>query len=452
MLSPTISTLAERRVGIFGAGAEGRSTWETLARRGAPPPLVFADREPPPATVPDTLRVVTGEAMTAALAEVDLLVRSPGIRLTHPLLAMAAARGIAVTTTSELFIAAMRAAGLPVLAITGSKGKSTTATLAWRLLRAAGRQAVLAGNIGTPCLDVLDQALAAGATGVLELSSYQCSDLATGPTIAVLLSLFPEHMDWHGGADAYFAAKLRLARCQLPGDLTLYSAADPELVSRLPLGPARQQPFQDRRGLHYGDDGWFRDGERRLFSDREVRLRGRHNRINAVAALAATRPLGAEPAHLERVLADFAGLPHRLEPIGEHAGIRWVDDSISTAPQATVAALEAFAGEVDTLIAGGADRGFDFAVLARALAANPVRTVITLPPGGEAVAAAIRAGCPPGKPQVHAAADLAAAVAHAAAVTAPGRICLLSPGSPSYGAFRNFEERGDRFRALVKAL
>jgi UDP-N-acetylmuramoylalanine--D-glutamate ligase len=451
MRSPTISQLAERRVGIFGAGADGRSAWEALARRGAPPPVVFADREPAPGTVPEGLRLVTGEAMVAALSEIDALVRSPGVRLSHPLLAAAARRGLAVTTTAQLFLREARSAGLPVVGITGSKGKSTTATLAWRVLREAGRPAVLAGNIGTPCLDVLDEALAGGAVSVLELSSYQCADLELGPPVAVLLALFPEHMDWHGGAAAYFAAKLRLAERQRPGDLTLYSAADRELVSRLPLGPARHEPFQDERGLHYAG-GWFRDGERRLFPDAAVRLHGRHNRVNAVAALAATRPFGAEPEHLERVLAAFDGLPHRLEPVGTHAGVRWVNDSISTAPEAAVAALEAFAGEVDTLIAGGTDRGFDFAVLARALAASEVRTVITLPPGGAALAAAIHAACPPGRPAVRAAADLRAAVAQGAAVTAAGRICLLSPGSPSYGAFRNFEDRGEQFRSLVEAL
>jgi UDP-N-acetylmuramoylalanine--D-glutamate ligase len=451
MRSPTISQLAERRVGILGAGVEGRSTWEALARLGAPPPVVFTDDEPPPGTVPEGLRSVVGDRMLAALGDVEVLVRSPGVRLAHPLLAAAAGRGIAVTTTTRLFLREVRAAGLPVVGITGSKGKSTTSTLAWLLLREAGRPAVLAGNIGKPCLDVLDEVLARGAASVIELSSYQCADLDLGPTVAVVLSLFPEHMDWHGGAAAYFAAKLQVARSQLPGDLTLYSAADAELVSRVPLGPARHQAFQDRNGLHY-EGGWFQDGEQRLFDDREVRLRGLHNRINAVAALAATRGLGSLPEHLAKVLASFEGLPHRLELVGVRAGIQWVNDSISTAPQATVAALEAFPGEVDSLIAGGSDRGFDFGILARALAGSSVRNVITLPPGGDALAAAIRAGCPPGKPEVHGAADLQAAVARAAAITAPGRICLLSPASPSYGVFRNFEERGERFRALVNAL
>ncbi len=451
MSFPGISKLTERRAGVFGAGAEGRSVWEAIGRWGGRPPVIFLDEPPAPGTVPEDLDRAIGSEMAAALDAIDLLVRSPGIRLGHPLLVEAARRGVEVTTTVNLFLAEVRAAELPVIGITGSKGKSTTSTLTYRTLREAGRPAVLAGNIGTPVLDVLEGVMATGSVSVLELSSYQCSDLVLGPSVAVLLALFPEHMGWHGGVEPYYEAKLRLARTQRPDDLTIYSAADPELVSRLPLGPARHEPFQDPAGLHYAD-GWFRDGERPLFPDTGVLLRGRHNRINAVAALAAARRFGAAPEHLERVLASFEGLPHRLEPLGTRAGVRWVNDSISTAPQAIVAALEAFAGEVDTLIAGGNDRGFDFGVLARALPSTSVRTVICLPPGGPAVEAALRAVCPPGHPEIYAARDLQDAVEHAARVTAPGKIALLSPGSPSYGVYRNFEERGDHFRRLVEGL
>lgn len=451
MLSSAISKLTERRIGIFGAGAEGRSMWDALRRWGAPDPLVFADQPPSPGSVPQGLRTVSGEETIPALAGIDLLVRSPGIKLDHPLLVEAARRGIEVMTTVNLFIGEIRAAGVPVIGITGSKGKSTTSTLTYQTLVAAGTTAFLAGNIGKPVLDVLEEVLEKRAVTVLELSSYQCSDLVLGPDVAVLLGLFPEHMTWHGSAEAYYQAKLRLAQTQRPTDLTIHSAVDPELVSRLPLGPARHEPFQDPEGLHY-DAGWFWEGEEKLFPDTEVVLRGRHNRINAVAALTAARHFGARPEHLAKVLAEFRGLPHRLEPIGEQRGIRWINDSISTAPQAAVAAMEAFQGEVDTVMVGGSDRGFDFGVLARALLGNEVRTVICMPPGGDAAAAAIHAICPPGQPEVYMARDLKDAVEHAAAVTRPGKVCLFSPASPSYGIFRNFEDRGDQFKGFVAGL
>ncbi|HVT17426.1 MAG TPA: UDP-N-acetylmuramoyl-L-alanine--D-glutamate ligase [Thermoanaerobaculia bacterium] len=486
MPSPTISSITDRRVGIFGFGAEGRSVLAVLSRRkrdgaqddsrrkrdraqddraraGPPPspaPLVLLDDPPAPGSVPPGVSWVAGEDLPRALDHIDVLVRSPGIRLSHPVLAAARARGIPVTTSSNLYLAEARAHSLPVVAVTGSKGKSTTATLLHRLLAAAGREAVLGGNIGVPPLDLLDEALRRRAVSVLELSSYQCADLEAGPEVAVFLSLFPEHMNWHGGVAAYYAAKLELARRQGRDDLTLFNAGDAELAGRVPLGPARHEAFQAASGLHFAD-GWFRDGERKLFSDREMRLRGRHNRINAIGALAAARHFGAAPEHLAQVLATFPGLPHRLEDLGCHAGIRWVNDSIATAPQASVAALEAFAGEVDTLIAGGSDRGFDFAVLAEALPASGVRNVILLPPGGEQIRAAIaaitaaaasRSAAPATHLQVIGARDLADAVEQAARLTASGRICLLSPGSPSYGLFRDFQDRGDQFRRLVEGL
>lgn len=475
MSSPTISSITDRRVGIFGFGAEGRSVLAVLRRRegadvqkdrraghDAPPspaPLVLLDDPPAPGSVPPGVSWVAGEDLPRALDHIDVLVRSPGIRLSHPVLAAARARGITVTTSSNLYLAEARAHSLPVVAVTGSKGKSTTATLLHRLLAAAGREAVLGGNIGVPPLDLLDEALRRRAVSVLELSSYQCADLEAGPEVAVFLSLFPEHMNWHGGVAAYYAAKLELARRQGRDDLTLYNAGDTELAGRVPLGPARHEAFQAASGLHFAD-GWFRDGERKLFSDREMRLRGRHNRINALGALAAARHFGAAPEHLAQVLATFPGLPHRLEDLGCHAGIRWVNDSIATAPQASVAALEAFAGEVDTLIAGGSDRGFDFAVLAEALPGSGVHNVILLPPGGEQIRAAIAAigalaantALAAAGPRVLAARDLADAVRQAARLTAPGRICLLSPGSPSYGLFRDFQDRGNQFRRLVEGL
>lgn len=446
-----ISQLIRKRIGVFGAGAEGRSMWEALRRWGGYPPVVLSDQPTPPGAVPAEIRCCSGKEMVQALGQIDLLVRSPGIRLSHSLLAEAARRQIEVTTTTNLFLSELRSAGSPVIGITGSKGKSTTSTLTYQVLREAGRPAVLAGNIGTPCLDVLDEALNRKAVAVLELSSYQCSDLAVGPDVAVLLCLFPEHMNWHGSVAAYYEAKLRLAHAQRPEDLTIYSAADQELVSRLPLGPARHEPFQDPCGLHF-TGGWFYHGTRKLFPDTQVLLRGRHNRINAVAALAATRRFGATPEHLARVLSTFHGLPHRLERVPSQSAIHWINDSISTAPQATVAALEAFAREVDTLIVGGSDRGFDYSVLARALPESTVRTVISLPPGGEGVETAIRAVCPPGKPTLYSAVSLRDAVHLAARTTAPGRICLFSPASPSYGIFRNFEDRGEQFRQLVQSL
>lgn len=183
-----------------------------------------------------------------------------------------------------------------------------------------------------------------------------------------------------------------------------------------------------------------------------MKLRGPHNRANAAAALCASEIFGALPSHLEGVLASFSGLPHRLEDLGIHSGVRWVNDSIATAPEAAVAALDAFGDEVATYIGGGTDRGFDFEPLARALVSRAVPNVILLPPGGPSILAALAARDPQAGARATAVADLGEAVALAARLTPPGSTVLFSPASPSYGVFKNFEERGDVFRGFVRAL
>jgi UDP-N-acetylmuramoylalanine--D-glutamate ligase len=184
-----------------------------------------------------------------------------------------------------------------------------------------------------------------------------------------------------------------------------------------------------------------------------MKLRGRHNRDNAAAALAAAQIFGARASHLEGVLVSFAGLPHRLEDLGLSGGVRWINDSIATAPEAAVAALDAFEDErVETYIGGGTDRGFDFAPLAKALVARAIDNVILLPPGGPSILAALAAVDPEAAARARVVSHLAEAVALAARVTRPGAVALFSPASPSYGVYKNFEERGDAFRKLVSTL
>jgi UDP-N-acetylmuramoylalanine--D-glutamate ligase len=371
----------------------------------------------------------------AALDRLDILVKSPGIAPSHPLLAAAEAARVAVTSATAIFVERARAAGLAVVGVTGSKGKSTTATLIHLTLEAAGIPTVLVGNIGRPALDALESAVSRRPVVVFEMSSYQTHDLTEGPTVAVLTRLFPEHLDWHGSVEAYYASKLRIAATQGPDDATIWNAGDPELARRAPFGPARHIP--------YGDVG---------FDASRMKLPGAHNLANASGALTAASIFGAKATDLETVLAEFEGLPHRLEDLGVHGGVRWINDSIATAPEAAVAALEAFPDDVATYLGGGTDRGFDFSPLARALVARRIPHVILMPPGGPRIREAIARIDAAAAERTHAAVDLAEAVALAARLTPAGRTVLFSPASPSYGVFRNFEERGDTLRALVGAL
>ena len=431
----TISLATDTRVAVFGYGVEGRSALAWLSRVGVGDVRVISATRP--AELHANIPWADETRLEAALDGVELLVKSPGIKPSHPLLVEAGRRGVAIASSTTLFLDRVREAGLAVIGVTGSKGKSTTATLIAKTLDAASIPNVLVGNIGTACLDLVESAVSNRPVVVFELSSYQTHDLTLGPTVAVITRLFPEHLDWHGGVDAYYRDKLRIAATQRPDDVTIWNASDPELIRRAPFGPAKHVP--------YGD------GPPR-FSDTGMLLRGPHNRQNATAALAAAELFGAGPSHLEQVLTTFAGLPHRLEDLGSFGGVRWINDSISTAPEAAVAALDAFGGEVSTYIGGGTDRGFDFAPLARALVARAIPHVILLPPGGAAIREALAAADRAAAGRSTLVADLAEAVALAAQVAPKGSTVLFSPASPSYGTFRNFEERGNALRLLVLGL
>jgi UDP-N-acetylmuramoylalanine--D-glutamate ligase len=412
----------------------------------------MTDEPPTDTTLDPGVPWLSGKAAMRSICSLDLIAKSPGLPPTHPLLKAAQHCDIPLTSATNLYIDKVRrVTAAPIIGITGSKGKSTTATMVYRLLRDTGRGVVLAGNIGTPSLDVLDHVLATGCITVLELSSYQCHDLSLGPNDALILSLFPEHMDWHGSVEAYYRDKLKIAEQQGAGDRVFYNGAETELCRRLPLGPGDHIAFNVTGGLHY-QDGWFRDAKRPLLTDADMRLPGYHNRINAVAAYAVTRPYGVEPDHLASVISQFEGLPHRLQSLGIYQGIHWFDDSIATAPEATQAGLEAISN-VETLIVGGADRGYDFLPLARVILNSGLQDVILIPPGGSVVRKALGV-CQKGKSPIklHEVLNMQEAVSCAARVTRKGQACLLSPASPSYGIYRDFMERGEHFQRLVDEL
>lgn len=420
---------------VFGYGAEGRSTLAWLRRKGCRRVRVISTERP--ADLDAGIDWVVESDIDAALSGIRLLIKSPGIKPSHPLLASASSRGISISSATVLFVESAREAGLALIGVTGSKGKSTTATLIHKTLEAARIPTVLVGNIGRPALDFVEDVVSNRPVTVFELSSYQTHDLTVGPSVAVITRLFPEHLDWHLGVEAYYASKLRIAATQRPDDVTIWNATDPEIAKRVPLGPARHVAYTS---------------EPVGFSAARMKLRGRHNLSNACAAWSAAEIFGARSEHLESVLASFTGLPHRLEDLGVHGGVRWINDSIATAPEAAVAALDAWGDEVATYIGGGTDRGFDFSPLARALVGRAVPNVILLPPGGPSILAALAALDPGFAARCRRVADLEEAVALAARLTPRGSTVLFSPASPSYGTYKNFEERGDVFRRWVHAL
>jgi UDP-N-acetylmuramoylalanine--D-glutamate ligase len=445
-MSLRFSELDSASVGVWGAGREIRSFAAQLARRlpAARIAVVALDADPG-GDVRATLgvpsaRLATGAEVTAALGDCDVVVRSPGVSTHRPELCELRSAGTPVTTATALWLAERD--GRRVIAVTGTKGKSTTASLMAHLARASGQAVVLAGNIGVPALDLLDRPPTEPA--IVELSSYQIADLETGPEVAVITNLFREHTDWHGSEDAYHADKLRLLG--LPGvRAAVLNAREERLV-----GAARADTtttlYGAPGGWDVGPDGVTLRGEL-VVATAELPLRGEHNALNLCAALAALLASGIAMPRLPEALHGFHALPHRLEVVTERNRILWVDDSISTTPESTLAALTSFTDHEIVLLGGGQDRGQDYAELGRMLAERGA-AIIGLPTTGPRLVAAARAAGVPATRAIETA-GMEEAVARAHALAGPGAAILLSPAAPSYDTYRNFEERAAHFRTFA---
>ncbi len=441
------SDLDGARIGVWGAGREITSLARRLRLLGGGARIAVAAFDAPPAgdvaeqLLSPGVQLVTGPEVLDALSRCEVVVRSPGVSIHRPEMEALRELGIPVTTATSLWLA--EHGPQRVIAVTGTKGKSTTAALTHHLALAAGERAMLAGNIGVPALDLLDAD--PGALIVLELSSYQISDLLLAPEVVVFTNLYNEHADWHGSHEAYRSDKLRILTLDGLGAAVL-PARRPELAGA---------PTVARRVLYGSPEGWDVSaggislrGELRVAAE-DLPLPGEHNALNLCAALTGLEAAGVRLPGLPGALEGFRGLEHRLQTVAEERGLTWVDDSISTTPESTLAALESFPGRPVVLLAGGQDRGQDYGELGRRLAGLGA-TVIGLPSTGPRLLECVRAGgAPPAS--VLDAADLAEAVALARAVAGEGAVVLLSPAAPSYDNYRDFTERGLRFRELVAA-
>jgi UDP-N-acetylmuramoylalanine--D-glutamate ligase len=442
------SELDGARIGVWGAGREVRSFAAQLARRlpGASIRAAVFDVIPE-ADVRSALgapqaRIANAADALAALADCELVVRSPGVSAHRAELVALRAAGVPVTTATSLWLAEHGGGG--VIGVTGTKGKSTTAALAFELARAAGRRARLAGNIGAPAIELLDGE--AADVVVLELSSYQIADLECGPEVALVTNLFREHTDWHGSEQAYRADKLRLLT--LPGVKVAVLNSRSEPLMEAALGAdVTLVPYGAPDGWDVTAGGIELRGELAL-GRADLPLPGEHNALNLCGALTALAAAGVPAPPLAQALSGFQALPHRLETVAEREGVLWVDDSISTTPESTLAALASYPEREIVLIGGGQDRGQDYSQLASELAGRGAALVGLPSTGARLVAAARGAGVAAGR--AIETSGMQSAVATARELSQPGAVILLSPGAPSYDHYRDFEDRGERFRALVE--
>ncbi len=444
------SELAGKRIAILGAGREGQATYHWLKHRLPGQPVqLFAET---PADVDFENRLAQGDSLhvgkldDAPLSDFEVLVRSPGISPYRSALRNAVNAGCRIISPSTLWFAAHPDAR--TICITGTKGKSTTSALTAHMLRACGRRVQLAGNLGLPLLACDNDSSESEPIDwwVIELSSYQLCDLHAQPDIGVILNLSPEHLDWHGGVDAYIRDKLRLADLTAPGGL-LVNATDSLLLERFGRDVA-VQGFNSVSGI-WCEGRQFMLGAIPLQVDMPENMPGRHNRANVAAALSIVRKAGLGLKAAIASLATYQSLPHRLQVLGEIKGVRWINDSISSTPVATAAALEALAGKSIVLLLGGLDRGLDWSVYSADFRANPPKAVITMPDNGPALANWLRSSGLEFSAGLHEVSSLQEAVELARQVSGPGDLVLLSPGSPSFPRFVDFQHRGLEFARLA---
>lgn len=439
---------------VLGLGKTGLSIVRFLSRRGYQV-AVNDNREKPPGyeelaeQFPD-VAAFTGSFMPEAIANAEVILVSPGIPLTEPALDVARQNGVPIWGDIELFA---RFVTCPVVAITGSNGKSTVTLMMEVMAQACGLKAKAGGNLGTPALDMLDMAPEGGWDLLaLELSSFQLERTQSlEPTAATVLNISPDHLDRYDSLEQYAQAKASIFR----GEGTAVINKDDPLVRHMVDASHKQIPFsldepcEKEYGLiRIGGDEWLSTGHKGLLAVHDMKLVGRHNHANALAALALGEALGLDKASMLDALRDYEGLPHRTQWVGDYQGLGWINDSKGTNVGATIAAIDGLVPNADSdkklvLMAGGQSKGADFTELADALPGR-VRHMVLFGEDADKIAKAVA-----GVIQVTLCEDLDTAVQVAADVAEQGDTVLFSPACASFDMFSGFEARG---RAFMKAV
>jgi UDP-N-acetylmuramoylalanine--D-glutamate ligase len=453
-----------RRVTIIGLG-KGRTT-AGLARflvgKGAN--VTIADPKPREelgdgiarlGDVAERVKLILGPSTDeTALAEPDFVFVIPGIRPRSPTILRALSRGVPVLTEMALFF---RLCPATIVGITGTKGKTTTTTLVDRVLSQGSRRVVVGGNIGTAIIQEVDN-LRREDIVVLELSSFQLETLGHSPQVAVVTNVLEDHIDHHGTRDAYIAAKKNIVAWQGPRDIAVLNLDDPATVA-LHTGAASEVrgfslSLRPKRGAHLDQNGdlVLVAGDRRtvLCKATELRVPGRHNVANALAAAIVGDAFDIPAEVIGRVLREFEGVPRRLETVAEKDSVLWVNDSAATTPAATMSALAVYERPA-VVILGGVSKGADFSELARVLALRAHGAVL-IGRAADEIASAIAAADPKRAVEVRRAGTLDEAVAAARDMARPGDVVLLSPANASFDMFSSADERGEKFAAIVRSF
>ena len=419
----TLQELATKKVLLLGFAREGRDTLLFLRKKFPKKVIGIADQKELSfnfGSSRNKVKVHAGKNYLKALKNYDVIIKSPGIP--NWKIARFLKKGQRVTSQTEIFFDECPGT---IIGVTGTKGKSTTASLIHAVLTGGGVRSRLLGNIGEPVLSYLSRAKPEDVF-VYELSSFQLENLKQSPHIAVLLNVYPEHLDHHGSFAKYVWAKANITRHQIQTNFLIYNAKDP-LVSKIAKGSKAQKlPFVPLRNL--------------VSKNLETKFL-----TSAEPARIIGKLFGIPAKKIELAIKNFKPLEHRLERVGKYGGITFYNDSLATIPEATVAAIDALEPKVHTLVAGGFDRGLSFEKLGKKIMASNIRTLILFATTGTKILAAMKK-----PPRSFFAKDMKEAVRLAYQHTPKGKICLLSPAASSFNMFKDYKDRGEQFKKLAK--
>lgn len=450
-----------KRVAILGYGIEGTALVDFLSKKGAN--VFVLDRRQRDDLDQKLLSIaeqrgaqfVLGKKYLQNLTDYAFIFRSPGVRRLLPELAEAEKKGVIITSQTKLFFDLCPG---KIIGVTGTKGKGTTATLIYQMLKSAGKSVFLGGNIGVPPITFLDK-MTKESWAVVELSSFQLQDLYKSPHIAVMLMITSEHLDYHATHAEYVDAKRNILRFQTPDDYAVLNRDYPITHESDIFTDAKVFRVSRERETN---DGCFVLGDQiivrkdsnddAIIKTSELKLPGRHNWENVCSAIMAVKLAGVGDKHIVSVLKEFSGLAHHLELVREVNGVRYYDDSFSTTPETAIAAIESFDAP-KILILGGSSKKSDFTQLGKLLReSETIKAIIGIGDEWESIKAHIGTHTEAKYLLIEGAEDMTTVVKAAAKIGTKGDVVLLSPGCASFGMFKNYKDRGNQFTEAVKAL
>ncbi len=431
---PIIEYVKDKKILILGFGREGKSTYEYLRRHLPEKELTIGDKNQPEFNFEDgNVNFICDADYLSHLGDFDIVFKSPGIAFLDD---VSYPESTEITCQTDMFLRFCKPA---VIGITGSKGKTTTSTLIYKMLVAGGVNACLIGNIGVPVFEKADED--ESLVAVIEMSSHQLEFTKASPHVAVLVNVYEEHLDhYKDGYKGYVNAKLNICRHQKSGDYFIFNPdqdlSDVFLWNEVCKGRAIPVTKESAARDAFVNELWHSTEH----------LKGEHNRQDIAYALTAARLFGISDDAVRQAIKAYGGIEHRMELVGTYHGITWYNDSIATIPTAVMGAVKAI-GNVDTLLFGGLDRGIDYSSLVDFLEKCNISNLVGLPETGHKIIDELESrGC---NKKMYRALDMQDAVDKCRELTENGKSCLFSPAAASYNYYKNFEEKGKHFKKFV---